>query len=276
MAKIQAELIANDLVFPEGPRWRDGKLYFSDFIDQRVAMLSPETGVVETVVGLNDAPSGLGWRPDGTLLIVSMEKRQLCAFDGSNLSVVADLSHLAGGRTNDMVVDAQGGAYIGNFGYDMMRGAPPEKASLIYVSPNGEPRHVAHDLFFPNGMQLLNECSLLVVAETYAHQLTAFDVAENGDISNRRIFARFGDDVFPDGISANAEGQIWVTTARDGRCICIDDGGKIISEVHIPEGNTYACMLGGPSETNLYICASTGFRPKQGQRDGKIWRVQLS
>lgn len=275
MRITKAELVADNLVFPEGPRWRDGKLYFSDFIDQRVAALDPASGKVETIVSLDDAPSGLGWRPDGTLLIVSMAKRQLCAFEGSTLSIVADLGQLAGGRTNDMIVDAEGGAYIGNFGFDMMGGAPPEKASLIYVASNGQLRHVAHDLFFPNGMQLLKDGKLLVVAETYAHQLTAFDVAENGDLSNRRIFAKFGDDVFPDGISANTAGEIWVTTARDGRCLCVADGGEIVAEVHIPEGNTYACMLGGTDSSDLYICASSGFRPKPGQRDGRIWRARV-
>lgn len=275
MPAITAELVVDNLVFPEGPRWRDGKLYFSDFIDQRVAALDPATGQVETIVTLDDAPSGLGWRPDGTLLIVSMAKRQLCAFDGTNLSVVADLSQLAGGRTNDMIVDANGGAYIGNFGFDMMGGAPPEKTSLIYVAPNGQPRLVAHDLFFPNGMQLLKNGQMLVVAETYAHQLTAFDIAENGDLSNRRVFAKFGDDVFPDGISANAEGQIWVTTARDGRCLCVAEGAEVIAEVQTPEGNTYACMLGGSDGSDLYICASSGFRPKHGERNGRIWRASV-
>ena len=128
MKTITADIVAEDLVFPEGPRWREGKLYFSDFLDQRVAALDPATGKVETIVKLDDdAPSGLGWRADGTVLIVSMEKQQLVAFDGTLVSVVAELGHLAGGRTNDMVVDAKGGAYIGNFGFDMMRGAEPQK-----------------------------------------------------------------------------------------------------------------------------------------------------
>lgn len=276
MKTITADIVAEDLVFPEGPRWREGKLYFSDFLDQRVAALDPATGKVETIVKLDDdAPSGLGWRADGTVLIVSMEKQQLVAFDGTLVSVVAELGHLAGGRTNDMVVDAKGGAYIGNFGFDMMRGAEPQKTVLIYVSPAGEARAVADDLFFPNGMVLLEGGRVLVVAETYANQLTAFDVAEDGSLSGKRVFAKFGEDVFPDGISADDKGKIWVSTARDGRCVYVSEGGQISAEVHIAEGNTYACMLGGEHGDELFICASSGFRPKPGQRDGRLWRAKV-
>lgn len=276
MKTIKAEQVTDNLVFPEGPRWRDGSLYFSDFIDQRISKLDPATGELETVVQLSDAPSGLGWRPDGTLLFVSMARQQLCALTEKGPEVVAELGDFAGGRTNDMAVDAKGGAYIGNFGFDMMRGAPARTTSLIYVSPEGKVRHVADELMFPNGIVLTDEGRTLIVAETYANRLSAYEVASDGSLSDRRTFAQFGQDVAPDGISVNSEGAVWVATARDNRCVCVKDGGEVIAEVLIGEGQTYACMLGGENESDLYICGSSGFRPAPGEREGRIWRARVA
>ena len=175
-----------------------------------------------------------------------------------------------------MAVDAKGGAYIGNFGFDMMRGAPARTTSLIYVSPESEVRHVADELMFPNGIVLTDEGRTLIVAETYANRLSAYEVASDGSLSDRRTFAQFGQDVAPDGISVNSDGAVWVATARDNRCVCVKDGGEVIAEVLIGEGQTYACMLGGENESDLYICGSSGFRPAPGEREGRIWRARVA
>ena len=275
MIEYTAERVCADLVFPEGPRWHDGKLWFSDFIDQRIATLDPETGNVETHIQLDDSPSGLGWTPEGELLFVSMRQRRLKRLGSDAPQTIADLSSLCGGRANDMAVDPAGGAYIGNFGFDMMGGAKADTTRLIRVDPDGSARAVGGELMFPNGIALIEDGKRLVVAETYANHLTVFDVAGNGDLSNQRVFAQFGEDVAPDGISAAPDGTIWVATARDDRCVRVREGGEIVAAVKIGAGNTYACMLGGPDGRDLFICAAPGFRPEPGQRDGAIWRARL-
>lgn len=276
MRTFPTRVIATGLSFPEAPRWRDGRLYVSDFLDRRIAALNPNTGKIETIIALQDSPSGLGWRPDGAMMFVSMASRRLNVLEGDDVRLVADLGAICAGRANDMVVTRNGGAFIGNFGFDMLRGAPQEMTRLCYVSPTGEARAVGEELLFPNGVVLLDDERTLVVAETYANRLTAFEVGHDGELSRRRTFAQFGDDIAPDGICADAEGAIWVASARSGRCVRVAEGGAVLAEAIAAEGVAYACMLGGEHGRDLFICAAPGFRPQPGiEAPGKIHLAEV-
>ncbi|MGH2632405.1 MAG: SMP-30/gluconolactonase/LRE family protein, partial [Tepidiformaceae bacterium] len=220
-------ILLDGLSFPEAPRWHDGKLWFSDFYTHSVVKLGLD-GHSETVCKVINQPSGLGWRPDGTLLIVSMLDRHLLEFTDDGLKAVANLSDFAGGPCNDMVVDSKGRAYIGNFGFE--RDAPQATTCIARVDPDGAVTVAADDLLFPNGTVITPDGSTLIVGETYAQRLTAFDIDADGGLSNRRVFAQF-DGVFPDGISLDHEGAVWVADPVGKRVVRAFDGGRIDREI---------------------------------------------
>src|SRR6266849_595154 len=179
-------VLLDGILFPEGPRWHAGKLWFSDMHAHRV-MTVDLAGRAETVVEVPNQPSGLGWLPDGRLLIVSMTDRRLLRLDPAGLTVVADLSGVATFHCNDMVVDAHGRAYVGNFGYDFEAGMPPRSAVLALVLPDGTVRVAAEELAFPNGAVITPDGRTLIVGESFGACLTAFDVAPDGTLSRRRL-----------------------------------------------------------------------------------------
>jgi sugar lactone lactonase YvrE len=267
-------LLLDGLTFPEGPRWRDGRLWFSDFYTQRVLAVDLG-GRAETIVEVPKRPSGLGWRPDGTLLIVSMLDRSLLEFTG-RLRLVADLSKLATGPCNDMVVDSAGRAYVGNFGYDRHAGEAPRTTVLIRVGADGRASAVADELMFPNGTVITPDGKTLIVAETYAHRLTAFAIDGDGGLSGRRLFAEFDDTCFPDGICLDAEGALWVSDARGHEVFRVFDGGRVARRIGVGERSVFACMLGGPDRRILFLCTCTGSGPAMAEKtDGRIELVPV-
>jgi len=270
----KVEVLLEGLKFPEGPRWRDGKLWFSDFYAHRVATVDLH-GRNETIVEVPQRPSGLGWTLQGDLLVVSMLDRRVLRFDGRALHPYADLSALATGLCNDMVVDAAGRAYVGNFGYDRHNNAPPRDTRIIRVDPDGRAASVGDDLHFPNGMVITPDGRTLIVAETFAHRLTAFDVGAGGALGNRRLFAAL-DAVFPDGICLDAEGAVWVSDARGQRVIRVFPGGRIAQAIDTGTRCSYACMLGGPDRRTLFIVTNTGSGPAMAEKnDGRIEIVRV-
>jgi sugar lactone lactonase YvrE len=263
------ETLLDGLTFPEGPRWHDGRLWFSDFYSHRVIAVDLE-GRSETIATVPARPSGLGWRNDGTLLIVAMLDRALLALRHGTLSRVADLSALAGGLCNDMVVDAAGRAYVGNFGYDRHAGEAPRATCLIRVDPDGSLHRAAEGLMFPNGMVISPDGRTLIVAETYAHRLTAFSVGTDGALTAPRLFADLPG-VFPDGICLDAEGAVWVADARGHEASRVLDGGRIAERVPVGARTVFACMLGGADRRTLFLCTSTGSGPAMADKtDGRI------
>jgi len=268
------EILLDGLTFPEGPRWRDGKLWFSDFYTFRVLCVGLD-GRAEIVVEVPQRPSGLGWTPDGTLLIVSMLDRRLMKLDRGSLRVAADLSALATGPCNDMVVDSAGRAYVGNFGFDRHAGEPERTTCIIRVDPDGTVTRAADDLFFPNGTVITADGRRLVVGETLAKRLTAFDIAAGGALANRRVFARF-EDCYPDGICLDSDGAIWVADARGNRAVRVFEGGRIGRTVSTGAQGAYACMLGGEDRRTLFVCTSSGSGPAMAtKRDGRIEFVRV-
>ena len=258
------------LCFGEGPRWHDGRLYLSDMHDHRVLAVD-ESGNAETVVVVETWPSGLGWTPSGDLLVVSMTDRRLLRYDGKRLSAVADLSALASFHCNDMVVDRLGRAYIGNFGFDLHAQSTYKAAELIRVDPDGTARVVADDMAFPNGTVITPDGRTLIVGESYGGRLTAFDVAGDGALSGRRVWAQLPQGTVPDGICLDAANGIWVASPTTRECVRVEQGGGISHRVAFEDG-AFACMLGGADRRTLFILTSSSSDPDACRRirDGRI------
>ena len=251
-AELVLQPYVKELAFPESPRWHDGALWFSDFYTRRVNRATPD-GRVETVVEVPGQPSGLGWLPDGRLLVVSMNDRRLLRLDGGALTVAADLSALAPAPCNDMLVDAKGRAYIGNFGFDLQARAPFASTSLIMVTPEGAARVVATDMHFPNGTVLTPDGSTLIVGESYGQRLTAFDVLADGSLANRRVWAQLhGKGVGPDGICLDAEGAVWLASPVTREVLRVREGGQITHRIPTAD-QAVACMLGGADRRTLFV-----------------------
>lgn len=268
--------LMDGLRFSEAPRWHEGRLWFSDFFRREVIALSPD-GTAHVMFQLEeDSPSGLGWRPDGTLLVVSMHEQKLLAWDGASLSTVAELAGHVGGHCNDMVVDAQGRAYVGNFGFDLYAGEAPRTTRLVRVDTDGSVHAVAEGLTFPNGMALTPDGHTLIVAETHANRLTAFDRdPATGDLGARRVWADLPG-VFVDGLCLDAQGAIWVANARGHEVLRVAEGGRVLQTVSSGAQRSYACMLGGEDGRTLYVCTAPGIGPDNGAlRQGRIGCVRV-
>jgi sugar lactone lactonase YvrE len=258
---LPTTVLAAGLRFPEGPRWHDGRLLFSDQHDARVRAVTPE-GEVTTVVVVPARPSGLGWDPYGRMLVVSMDDRRLLRFDGASLSEVADLTPLATWHCNDMVVDAVGRAYVGNFGFDLDAGADPVTARLVRVDPDGAISVAADELRFPNGTVITPDGATMIIGESWAGVLTAFDVAADGTLSGRREWAKLAGAV-PDGICLDAEGAIWSACPLTGRVLRVREGGEVTDVVTVDRRGAYACMLGGEARTTLFVCTADTSNPAE-------------
>jgi len=256
MAELRT--VIDGLAFPEGPRWHDGRLFFSDQHAQQVLALASD-GTVEEIARVAQQPSGLGWTPEGQMLIVSMIDRRLLRLDpgaaaDGRLVEVADLSALATFHCNDMVVSADGRAYVGNFGFDLDAGERPRPATVIAVDPDGTATTAAEDMRFPNGSVITPDGRTLVVGETVAGRLTAFTIEDDGRLTNRRVWAQL-EGALPDGICLDAEGAIWLACPLSRRCLRVAEGGEVLEEI-ATEQSAFACMLGGDDRRTLYICTS--------------------
>lgn len=257
----QTKLLLDGLCFPEGPRWHEGKLWFSDMHAKAVLRVGLD-GRAERVVDVAANPSGLGWLPDGRLLVVSMQDRRLLRLDPDGLHEVADLSKLADFHCNDMVVDARGRAYVGNFGFDLHASEKPRTTSLALVLPSGETRVAARELSFPNGCVITPDGRTLIIAESMASRLTAFDIAADGSLANRRVFAQLERKI-PDGICLDAEGAIWSACPLTGRVLRVREGGEVTDVVTVSRRGAFACMLGGAERTTLFVCAADASNPAE-------------
>jgi sugar lactone lactonase YvrE len=271
MADLSPKVFAEGFIFLEGPRWHEGELFLSDMWDHKVRRVSA-AGVITDVVGVPQRPSGLGFMPDGSLLIVSMADRKVYRFDNGKLVLHADLNASVQADINDMIVDDKGRAYVGNFGYDLFSGAPQRDAELVLIEANGSHRIVADGLNFPNGMVLTDDGASLVVAETFGHRLTAFDRAADGSLKNRRVFADLGE-YTPDGICLDIEGGIWVASFATGDFIRVVEGGDITDQFKVSAGKAaVACQIGGADNRTLYCMTFEGEIEDimKGERRGRI------
>ena len=263
---LKTEVFLEGLMFPEGLRWHNEKLWFSDMAARKVMVMDLK-GKVETIIKLENSPSGLGWLPDDTLLIVSMDDERLLRLNLDGLKEVADLSSLATFKCNDMVVDKKGRAYVGNFGFDYQK-EQFKPAEIILVTPEGNVQIVADNLAFPNGTVITPDDKTLIVAETFGSKLTAFDILNDGLLEGRRVWANLKSMV-PDGICLDIEGGIWFASPNSGKVFRVLEGGKVTHEVKV-SSQAYACMLGGLDRCSLFVATS-----KIDQLEGRIEIVRV-
>ncbi|MDO8844438.1 SMP-30/gluconolactonase/LRE family protein [Methylicorpusculum sp.] len=267
--KHDTDILLTGLAFPEAPRWRSDRLWFTDQHARRVMTVKPD-GQAECLLETDDLPGGLAWLPDGTVLVVAMSERAVYKIKDRAWTQYADLSALAPFHCNDMIATAGGRVYVGNFGYDLHGGAPQAKTHLIAVETDGSCRIAAEDLLFPNGCVITPDDSILIVAETFASRLTAFTIGEDGLLHDARVWADLGR-ATPDGICLDAEGAIWVASPGTGEVIRVEQGGKISTRIK-PLGVPYACMLGGPEYRTLFITTSKTDHPNEANllKSGRI------
>ena len=264
--------VLDDLSYLECPRWHEDRIWVSDFYTHQVLSAREDGSDLRVEAEVPGQPSGLGWLPDGRLLVISQHDNRLLRRepDGS-LGTHADLSAHVTGEPNDMVVDGQGRAFVGNFGFDLMAGAPVEPTVLLRVDPDGAVSQVADDMWFPNG-SVITDDGVLLVDETFGNRITAFDIGADGALTNRRVWVSFGDlptdrdvqaalgqlKVAPDGCGLDAEGALWVADALAGRVLRLREGGEVLEELPVGTG-VFACMLGGQDGRTLFLCTAPDF-----------------
>jgi sugar lactone lactonase YvrE len=255
--------LASGLAFGEGPRWHDGRLWLSDMHDHHVVRVD-DAGRVERVLRVAGRPSGLGWLPDGSLLVVSMEDRLLLRWDGRATSVHADLTRFAEHEINDLVVAEDGNAYVSQFGFAFHERGEFRKTEILRVRPDGSAEVAAKDLAFPNGMVITPDGRTLIVGESFAARLTAFERAPDGALGARRSFAQLSGAV-PDGICLDAEGCVWVASPPSRECLRVRDGGEVLERVPT-RTQAIACMLGGADRRTLFVLTSEVLAPADCER----------
>jgi sugar lactone lactonase YvrE len=259
--------VANGFCFGEGPRWFEGLLWLSDMLGEAVHTVTLD-GRTTTLPLTGHAPSGLGFRPDGTLLIVSTERRQVLRYDGESVATVADLSSSVPAPLGDMVIDRHGCAYIGS--------QAREGGVIVRVDPDDE-RHtsvVARDLDFPNGMALTPDGATLIVAESTGRRLTAYSVAMDGTLCERRVFAD-GLDGPPDGICLDEDGGVWAAMTLANQFERIVDGGRVTDRIDVGDRIAIACALGGPEGRTLFLVTATDAYPER-LRGTKLSRLDAT
>jgi sugar lactone lactonase YvrE len=277
--------------FLESPRWRDGRLWLSDFYTHRVLAVGADGAVTEMAEVLHQ-PSGLGWLPDGRMLIVSMRDRRVLRQEADGeLSLHADLTNLGTGLLNDMVVGADGRAYVGSFGFDLHGGADVALSQITLVQPDGTAELVGEPLSFPNGLAITADGSTLIAAESFGNRLSAMPINADGTLGPRRTFAELGpfpgagpaDAVMamltfgPDGICLDAQGAVWVTDALGHKVVRVADGGEVLEEIDTAPDGVFACMLGGDDGRTLHLCAAPDFfeEPRRAAREAKVLTVRV-
>lgn len=255
MRQRKADRLIDDFIFLEAPRWNGDKLWVSDVFDHKVYRLGLD-GSREVACEVPHRPSGLGFLPDGTPIVVSSKDFRLYRIDGNEIVEYADLTDYATGHINDFTVDAAGRIYVGNFGYDYDAGEARKTTNIHRVDPDGTISIAASDVDFPNGMVIINQGRTLVVAETWVGRLTAFDLSSDGILTNRRVFADLGERQ-PDGICADAEGAIWAGCFNTGEFLRVLDGGEITDRIAF-DGRGVSCVIGGPDKHTLFCTVYCG------------------
>jgi sugar lactone lactonase YvrE len=270
----EPQILMTGIAFGESPRWHDGRLWFADWEAEELIAVDLE-GHSEVVMPVASFPFCIDWLPDGRLLIVSARDRALLRREpDGTLATHADLSALSEHPWNDIVVDGRGNAYVGNIGFDSQAGEPAP-GILALVAPDGSARQVADGVAFPNGIAVTPDDSTLILAESYASRLTAFDIAADGGLSNRRVWADL-DGGAPDGICLDADGAVWYGDVPNQRCVRVREGGEVVQTIELDRG-CFACMLGGADGRTLFLVTrawgGTGGMAG-GERTGQILTVE--
>lgn len=270
-------LLFSDLRFPEGARWHDDRLWFSDMHTGQVFASDPAARTLDEVTVVDDQPSGLGWLPDGSMLISCMTDRIVRRLgpDGE-LTVFADVSHLTDAPINDLVTAANGRTYLGGFGYDLYADSPQRPGPIFRLDLDGKPTIVEEDMVFPNGSIILPGTDTLVVAETWAARLSAFDIAANGDLENKRVWAELPEGSTPDGLCVDVQGGVWVSSIGTSQFLRVEAGGHVTHTIEVEGRCATDCVLGGPDGTTLFLLTSNSWQPAETTvRSGRIEAVEV-
>jgi sugar lactone lactonase YvrE len=270
------KVLLEGILFGEQPRWHEDRLWFSDWGTRELITVDLQ-GNREVVLEAPSFPMCAGWLPDGRLLLVSASAGLLLRREPDGTLVPhGDLTAASDPPAgNELVVDEAGNAYVNGGGFDLMAGEEFAPGVITMVTPDGCSRLVADGLAFPNGMHLSPDGSTLIVGESYAKRLTAFDVTENGSLTNRRVWAELGDGV-PDGICMDAEGAVWYSDVPNSRCVRVAEGGEELQTVDTDRG-CFACALGGPDGSTLFMVCQEWGGPEamfSGPRTGRVLTVE--
>ena len=276
MTEGELTLLVDGVDFGEGPRWHDGRLWYSDFYQRAVYAVTTDGDREAMHDDLPDRPSGLGWMPDGRLLAVSMERRLVLREDGAALVEHADLTTIATGNVNDMVVDGSGNAYVGNFGFDYeTAGAAFAPADLALVRADGSVEVAATGLRFPNGAVITPDGATLIVGESFGAGYEAFTIAGDATLGERRRWADVPG-MAPDGCTLDADGAIWFADALGSQVVRVREGGEVTHRVPTPMP-TYACALGGDDGRTLFVLCAPATHPTEvaGKGAGAIFTTPV-
>lgn len=265
----ELRVLLSGILFGEQPRWHEDRLWFSDWGTREIIAVDLDGGA-EVILKAPAFPCCVDWLPDGRLLVVSARDGLiLCRESDGSLVTHGDISGLSDPPAgNELVVDSRGNAYV-NGGQPLGEGTAAGIVAM--VTPDGSAQTVADGLAFPNGMLVMPDGQTLVVAESYAKRLTAFEIAADGSLSNRRVWAELGDGV-PDGICADAENAVWYADVPNRRCVRVREGGDVLQSVELDRGG-FACALGGADRNTLFIVATQWNGPEgmfQEPRTGQV------
>jgi sugar lactone lactonase YvrE len=272
-AAATLKVLLEGVAFPESPRWHEGRLWFSDWIAHEVIALDPDGGH-EVIAEVDAFPFSIDWLPDGPMLITAGRSVLRLEPDGSPVTH-ADLSVLTAFGLNEIVVDGRGNAYVNGPGFDLMGGGEFAPGIVVLLTPDGSADVVAEGVAFPNGMAITPDGSTLIVADSYANELTGFEIGTDGTLSGRRTWAELGDDN-PDGICLDADGAAWYADVPHSHCVRVAEGGEVLQTVELDRG-CFACMLGGSDERTLFIAAQEWSGPERigtGPRTGQILSIE--
>jgi sugar lactone lactonase YvrE len=262
------------IAFGESPRWHDDRLWFSDWGAEELIAVDLD-GNSDVILRVRSFPFCIDWLPDGRLLVVSASERRLLRRepDGS-LVTHAELSSVSDKPWNEIVIDGRGNAYVNGGGFDLLAGEDFAPGIVALVTPDGSARQVADGIAFPNGMAVTPDNSTLIVAESYASRLTAFEIEDDGGLSGRRVWADLGDGA-PDGICIDAEGAVWYADVPNKRCVRVREGGEVLQTIELDRG-CFACMLGGVDGRTLFLVAREwrGLANLAEERTGQVLTVQ--
>ncbi|MCH1783643.1 SMP-30/gluconolactonase/LRE family protein [Psychrobacter glaciei] len=291
MSEYKLDVVVDGFHYLEGPRWYNDALWFVDFYTQGIYRVNDE-GVAEEIANVEQQPSGLGWLPDGRMLVVSMKDRKVLRLENDGSLVVhADIWEHCGGHANDMVVSDNGNAYVGNFGFDLMGGADHENTGLVLVKPDGSSQIVAEGLAFPNGMVISADQKTLIVNELFGNKITQFAINEDGSLGEKRDFANFeelGDEpnlglrienasILPDGLALDAEGAVWIADTLNQRAVRIAEGGEILETIDTAPDGIFAVALGGQDGKTLFMCAAPDWdeASRKAETKGRMLSTQV-
>jgi len=270
----EVQTLLTGLAFGESPRWHEDRLWFSNWGAQEVVAVDLD-GNRDVVLRMPSFPFSIDWLPDGRLLITSGRDGLLRRLEpGGSLVTHADLTSIAGGW-NEIVVDGRGNAYVNGGGFDLLAGEKFAPGIVALVTPDGSARQVADGIAFPNGMAVTPDNSTLIIAESYGKRLTAFDIAADGSLSNRRVWADLEGGV-PDGICVDADSAVWYADVPNRRCVRVREGGEVMQTINLDRG-CFACMLGGADRRTLFLMAAEWrglAKTADGARTGQVLTVE--